>query len=126
MGKKHAAESKTAPSLGSELANNAAKPVEGAPAAAQPKRERVTKPKITLKKGDQEIKFTTYAMSTRRDSAFKVKIDGVEVEVKQTSGKPRKGNEGESATYSYLTLPDGRSGYVTSKIEANDELSLAP
>jgi hypothetical protein len=97
----------------------------------EPKPERaprIVRPRFVLTDAEgTEIKFTHYALPTRRQAAGKIVIDGTETDFVVTKSTSR--DKTEERAYSYFTLPNGATGYVSQELQAGAEFTtkeLAP
>lgn len=89
-------------------------------ADTKPKKERaprIVRPRFRLINSDgAEIHFTHYALPTRRQSAGNITIDGKETSFTVTKSQSR--DKTEDRAYSYFTLPNGATGYVSMELLA--------
>lgn len=124
MSKKDKTPKHAAPSLGNELANVA----ENAPPTEAPKEKkerapRIVRPRFSLiDAGGQEIKFSHYALPTRRQAAGKIMINGTETEFTVTKSQSK--DKTENRAYSYFKLPNGATGYVSQELAAGSEFTV--
>jgi hypothetical protein len=110
-----------APTLSAEeLAGSA---VEASTEPKPPRAPRISRPRYTLiSASGTELKFTHYALPTRRAPAGKIIIEGVESDFIVTKSQSR--DKTEDRSYSYFTLPNGDTGYVSVELGANEVFSL--
>lgn len=114
--------------LGAEIA--AATEGQGEPSEPKPPRApRISHPRYTLTSVEAEgvpsveLKFTHYALPTRRAPTGKVLIDGVEVDFTVTKSTSR--DKTEDRAYSYLKLPNEATGYVSVELVAGASYALS-
>jgi hypothetical protein len=120
--KKYATEQSTPATLGSELAQvteGEAQPTEPKP----PRAPRIVRPRFSLvDPTGAEIRFTHYALPTRRAVTGKVVINSVDTEFIVTKSQSR--DKTEDRAYSYFTLPNGHTGYVSVELVADSTFTI--
>jgi len=122
MSKKDKTPKHAAPSLGEELATLPQASID-APQEKKERAPRIVRPRFSLIAVDNsEIKFTHYALPTRRQAAGKIMINGTETEFTVTKSQSR--DKTENRAYSYFKLPNGATGYVSQELVAGSEFTV--
>lgn len=103
--------------------NEVASPTPKEATAPKERAPRISRPRFFLVYDNgNEIRFTHYPLPTRRQASGTVTIDGASVSFTVTKSQSK--DKTENRAYSYLTLPNGSTGYVSQELVTGNVFTL--